>query len=320
MVMENPLVTVIGLCYNQARFVREAIESVYEQTYPNIQLILVDDASSDGSKEEILRILENHPAVLFLSLQENAGNCKAFNRALAHAKGKYIIDFATDDVMMPDRIERQVAFFEKLAPDYGIIFSDSAYIDEKGEFLYHHTASLIQKGIIKTVPEGDVFTNVIERYFISSPSMMIRVEVLTMTKGYDEDLAYEDFDLWIRASRHYKFAYQKEVLTKVRKLSRSMSTGWYAKGNPLLLSTYKICLKAKSMLRTEREKKALIKRVRYELRQSVFSENHKEAELFFLLLKELTVPSWVDQFLHVINKAKFPLSGFRSKYNRLRYS
>jgi len=317
--MNTPLVTVICLCYNHERFVREALDSVFNQTYSNIQVIVVDDASTDGSKEEIKKTIENYSDPLFLPLDKNVGNCKAFNRGLSHATGKYIIDFATDDVMIPDRIEKQVASFEALDPDYGILFSDSIYIDEQGEFLFNHTESLLQKGMIKTVPEDDVFKDVLERYFISSPSMMIRTEVLRLMNGYDEGLVYEDFDLWIRASRNYKFAYLNERLTKVRKSKTSMSAGWYKKGDRQLLSTYKVCVKAKQMIRSESERLALIHRLRYELRQTVFSENKIEADLYFNLLKELTNLTVIDQLLFRINRLSLPVSILRNTYYKLRY-
>src|SRR4051812_17801652 len=114
--MTSPLVTVICLCYNQEKFVREAFYSVLRQTYRNIQIIVVDDASTDESVKEIQSIL---PAdILFIPLEMNLGNCKAFNKALTYANGKYIIDFATDDVMTLQRIEKQVQFFESLGDEY----------------------------------------------------------------------------------------------------------------------------------------------------------------------------------------------------------
>ena len=111
--MEKPLVSVICLCYNHARFVREAVESVLNQSYKNIQVIIADDASTDNSIEEIHSLKATYAPVELLLFSKNLGNCKAFNEALKLAKGEFVIDFATDDVMMSDRIEKQVAFFER---------------------------------------------------------------------------------------------------------------------------------------------------------------------------------------------------------------
>src|SRR6185436_18882244 len=106
--MPSPTVTVICLCYNHARFVEEAIESVLNQSYANIQLIVVDDASTDKSAEVIKQLINKHSSIEFLPLQTNLGNCKAFNQGLARAKGEYVIDLAADDVLLPTRIETGV--------------------------------------------------------------------------------------------------------------------------------------------------------------------------------------------------------------------
>jgi glycosyltransferase involved in cell wall biosynthesis len=106
--MNEPLVSVICLCYNHERFVREAIQSVINQSYKNFQVIVVDDASSDGSISEIQKLKTDYPFLELLLLSTNIGNCKAFNAALKLVKGEYVIDFATDDVMMPDRMDKQV--------------------------------------------------------------------------------------------------------------------------------------------------------------------------------------------------------------------
>ena len=125
--MQTPLVSVICLCYDHARFVEEAIQSVLAQTYKNIQVIVVDDASTDNSVAVIRDVISRsgRTDIEFLSLSENIGNCSAFNRGLALAKGEYIIDLATDDYIAPDRIERQVKFFSSLDESYGVIFSDA---------------------------------------------------------------------------------------------------------------------------------------------------------------------------------------------------
>jgi len=318
--MQQQLVTVICLCYNHERFVKEAIESVFQQTYPFIQLIVVDDASSDNSVTVIRDLLKDHPDVPFISLKENVGNCKAFNKALPLVKGDFIVDLAADDVMASDRIEQQVSFFELAGKEAGVIFTDATYINADGEDIAHHYEYLFRKGMIVHVPQGDVFSDVLKRYFISSPTMMIRREVMDKLKGYDEELTYEDFDLWVRASREYLFSFLNKRLTKVRKLTTSMSAGWYKKGDPQLLSTYKVCLKARKLLQNDGEKNALILRVSYELRQAVFSENFTEAGLFYGLLRELKKASLLDKFYFLLIKLRLPLSGIRKLYQYLRYS
>ncbi|HTE30447.1 MAG TPA: glycosyltransferase family A protein, partial [Chryseolinea sp.] len=128
--MDKPLVSVICLCYNHERFVREAIESVVLQTYTPVQIIVADDASVDNSQHVIKELKERYPFLELLLLQHNLGNCKAFNKAYGLVKGKFVIDFSTDDVMLHDRIEKQVAYLENAGDQTGVVFTDASYITE----------------------------------------------------------------------------------------------------------------------------------------------------------------------------------------------
>ena len=312
--MDHPLVTVVCLSYNHRPFIREAVGSVLAQTYPNIQIILIDDGSTDGSVHELETIAQNHGGIELISLKQNVGNCRAFNIAFAKAKGEYVIDFATDDVMMPNRIEEQVNLFKTLDDTYGAVFTDASYIDEDGSFLYHHNDYLLRKKLITTIPQGNVYPFVIARYFISSPTMMIRKGVLDEMGGYDEQLAYEDFDLWIRSSRNYRYAFLDKVLTKVRRRRSSMSTGWYKPGDAQLHSTYLVCRKIFTLNRTPAEHRALVARLRYELRQSVFSKNLKEAKLFYDFLTELSSISAVDIFFYYTRRLPIPYRVLRKLF------
>ncbi len=303
----NPLVTVICLCYNHHEFVEEAINSVLNQTYDNIQIIVVDDGSTDGSPnflEEFcaLKNLELH------LLSENCGNCKAFNQGFAKAKGKYIIDFATDDVMLPERIEHQVRFFENKGEKVGVIYSNCELIDKDNNHLgYHHSLESDQK----LMPSGDVFSELLQRYFIAAPSMMMKTDVLHDLGGYDESLAYEDFDFWIRSSRHYHYAYQHEVLTKIRKLNSSLGHQVYRPGDLQASSTYLVCKKAKALLSNKKEENALVIRLKYEARQATVMNNFNESRHFLVLLESIQPLSIKYKLINVINRLKLDLSFFK---------
>ena len=258
--MPQPLVSVICLCYNHERFVAEAIRSVQAQTYPNIQLIVVDDASQDHSADVIAGIVQQHPDITFLRQRHNAGNCKAFNCGLAQAKGELIIDLAADDILLPERIAKGIAFFEKADASVGVNFTDAAWIDEQGEHLYHHS----QRFPHHTVPQGDVYKDLIEKYFICSPTMMFRRTVIDHLGGYDETLAYEDFDFWIRSSRVFRYGYTPEVLVKKRIVKNSLSQNQF-RSSIQQWSTFKVCEKIRALNTAPEEHQALNRRLRYEM-------------------------------------------------------
>ncbi|WP_416864939.1 MAG: glycosyltransferase family 2 protein [Imperialibacter sp.] len=304
-------VSVICLCYNQAPYLQEALESVWNQTYPDIQVIVVDDASTDNSGEVIKSLLKGKPDIPFIENIENQGNCSSFNSAMKLAAGDYIIDFSLDDVMHPDRVAAQVSFFETLDESFGVIYHNAEYINENGNFLKHHFSASFSQ------PEADIYKRLISTYFIAPPTMMFRKQVIDGLGGYDAQLSYEDFDFWVRSARKYKYAYQPEVLTSIRKHSSSMSTGWYKKGDKQLSSTYLVCLKIQQMNRSAEEDQALIRRLRYEIRQSVFSANHKEATLFLDLLKGYGRLPLIYLILELLNRSKIDLRWLRNSYHWL---
>lgn len=312
--MDKPLVSVICLCYNQQDYVVETLNSVVSQTYDNIQLIIVDDASTDQSKKLINKWLEGHPHVPFLALERNIGNTAAFNKALELAEGKYIIDLACDDVLLVDRIARQVELFERQTDMVGVLYGDVQYITEDGVPIGNH----FEHGRYQPY-ESDVFSKLIDTYFVPPPSMMMKTMVLNELSGYDEQLAYEDFDFWVRSSRQWHYVYQPEVLTKVRKVKKSLSHQSYKPEDRQLHSTYLVCLKIQRLIKNQDEKESLIRRVKYEMRQSAFSANHKEFELFYQLLGQLTHPPLIYKWMRMINRLELNLSFIRNAYHFLRY-
>jgi glycosyltransferase involved in cell wall biosynthesis len=316
----TPLVTVICVSYNHESFVMEALDSVKAQTYSNIEIIIVDDGSTDKSVKLIEEWISQNPQAHFLNLRNNNGYCKAFNLALREAKGEYIIDFATDDIMVPERVAEQVSFFQTLDDSYGVTFTDAEYIDKNGKLLRSHFSYLLNKKLLTRIPEGDVYADVLNAYFIPSPTTMARASVLKSLGGYDENLVYEDFDFWVRSSRKFKYAYLPKNLMKIRRNINSMSSGWYKKGDTQLYSTYLVCRKALYLNQTEQERKALVWRLKYELRQSVFSENKKEAGLFYEMLKEMNSTQLTDTLLYRLGKFNLPLSPLRKLYHRVRYA
>lgn len=307
-----PIVTVIALCYNHSTFLVESLSSVLRQTYQAIQLIVVDDASEDDSQHKILAFLKDYPTVQWTFNENNIGNCKSFNQALLLAKGKYIIDLSTDDVLEKTRIEKQVRYFESLSNSHGVVFSNAIFIDEHGKTLrtfYNENQS---------IPEGDIYSKLIEQSFILPSTMMIRKEVLDSLKGYDETLAYEDFDFWIRSSRNWEYAYLSEILTFQRKVSTSLSSRFIQKKNLLVVSTVKVCAKIQSLNRDETENNTLIKRLYLVLKQCAFTENFEAGVEVIKILNQLKGHTFNSKLLCIIIRFSIPLNFVYLKFNKLR--
>jgi glycosyltransferase involved in cell wall biosynthesis len=277
--MPTPLVTVICLCFNHSKFVREAIESVLAQTYSSVQLIVVDDASTDGSAAIIKQLVAQHPTIEFLPLKQNLGNCKAFNRGLALAKGEYLIDLAADDVLLPERIAVGVTTLQQTGDNYGVHFSDAEWIDETGKHLYFHSDRYPHA----TIPQGDIYKALISRYFICPPTVMFTREVINSLGGYDETLTYEDFDFWIRSSRKFNYAYSPQVLMKKRVTAKAMANKQFKVLNKHSRTTYRVCKKIMELNRSREEQRALNQRIYYEIKLNVRLLNIRVAFDFLIL-------------------------------------
>ena len=278
--MEAPLVTVICLCFNHDRFVKESIESILLQTHLHVQVIVVDDGSTDRSVEIIRETIKDHPEIPFLSLKENFGNCKAFNKGFALAKGDYVIDLAADDVLMPKRIAIGLNALTSAGSEYGVHFSDAELIDAAGNHIGFHSDRCPHGSI----PQGDIYRDLIARYFISSPTMMMRRSVLEKLGGYDASLAYEDFDFWIRSSREFKYCYTAEPLVKRRRVKTSMVENQYKPQSLQMVSTFRVCEKIIQLNRNREERKALGRRIRYEMKKALEVRAWSLAFNYFKLL------------------------------------
>jgi glycosyltransferase involved in cell wall biosynthesis len=322
-----PLVTVICLVYNHQKFIKKALESVYFQTYPNLEIILVDDASQDQSVAMIEKFLseiphyqavyeanqQNTPTrnIQFIQNKTNQGNCASFNLAFGRSKGKYVIDFATDDVLLDERIAKQVEIFENLPENYGVIFSNALEIDEKDHILKYHFAVNENQKTIEKIPQGDIYQAILEKYFISTPTMLIKRSILEKLNGYDESLSYEDFDFWVRSARICQYFYQDEVTTLKRILPHSHSRAFYQlHHNPHLQSTLKVCEKALLLNQTEAENAALAKCAAYYLRQSFYTQNFDLTADYQALLQKIPNIK-IDFFTQLITRlAKWHIPTF----------
>lgn len=283
--MPSPLVSVICLSYNHASFVEEAIRSILDQTYSEVELIVVDDASTDNSVSVIENIITQNGDIKFIKLNRNVGNCTAFNIGFAQSRGEFVIDFAADDVLLPQRIEEGVNALMEAGSEFGVQFSDAAIIDKSGDALGFHS----DKYPHSSIPQGDIYKEVIHRYFICGASMLVRREVMEMLNGYDEKLAYEDFDFWVRSARRYKYLYLPKVMVKKRVLKDSMVSRQFIKGSSQLRSTYEVCRKINTLNETEEEDKALRSRIRYEIKVCLRLFDFSLAADYFRLLREVSV-------------------------------
>lgn len=206
--IEVPAVSVIVTCYNYGRFLGRCIESVLRQTFRDLELIIVNDGSTDNT-EDIALLYIKDPRVRYIK-QDNAGQTRAKNNGIKASCGKFVAFLDADDFWDPTKLEKQLPMFKD--PDVGVVYSRVMFIDEEGNPLHAHIASRYLQPRHGCVTHYLLFDN-----FIPFSSAVVRREVFDKVGMFDETLTMGiDWDLWLRTSLHYTFAYVDEPLLYYR--------------------------------------------------------------------------------------------------------
>jgi glycosyltransferase involved in cell wall biosynthesis len=314
----TPLVTIILTAYNHQNYIEECLASVLKQSYHNIELIVIDNASTDNTRAVTELFKETSADFQLIRNSSNKGLCTAFNQGLALAKGKYLIDLSGDDVLLPERVKNQVAAFELLPDDFGVVFTNALMIDRKGRKLNFHYPVDKEGRSAEHVPDGDVYKKVLEKYFICTPTMMIRTNIMKEIGGYDESLSFEDFDFWIRTSVRYKYFYLDEVSMLKRKVPDSLSAMVYKKGSGMLESYYAVCNKAYDLNRDQEEFDLLAARIRTFIRKCFYAQEFELAVRFRKLLNFIEDPGVKTEIIVFLCRMRLPVNSvYRFYINHL---
>jgi alpha-1,3-rhamnosyltransferase len=206
--MENlPLVSVIIPCYNHEQYVEECILSVINQSYKNIQLVVIDDGSKDKSLEIIQRLSAEHG--FMFKAQTNIGLSRTLNTAIKnYCIGKYISIVASDDFWHPDKIKLQVEYYEQ-NPQLGLVYSDAQVVNAQSGFIQNFqmgakTGNCTAEDIIRGT------------CVIPALTVMIKRSILEDVGVFDEQTLVEDWDMWIRISLKYEIGFVNEKLAYYR--------------------------------------------------------------------------------------------------------
>jgi glycosyltransferase involved in cell wall biosynthesis len=227
--MEYPLVTVFTLIYNtNPRYVISAIESVKANNYLNLQHIIIDDCSPDVSAKQEVKswiLLNNYPCE-FYEHEINYGLNKTLNHVLSLAKGKYLVG-CSDDILTPNSLKTGVEMLEQLPSNYAGVFSDVFLIDELNKPLPDQLTYLKRSYPKLTFPSSQIYyyENLLKAKanFIPPMSAFLKIRVLKELGGYDENLNFEDYDMFLRILKCYDFYYIDYILAKYRIHSESLS-------------------------------------------------------------------------------------------------
>ena len=201
MINDEPKISIIIPTYNQAEYLQEAIESVLNQTYKNIEIIIIDDGSTDNTLKVVNSFNDNK--IIFIQ-QRNKGASSARNTGIKEANGEYIAFLDSDDLWLKDKLRKQIDFMRE-NPEVGLLGTGCFQMIDTNKMIYKkifpHKNEILQKNLIQYNP------------FIQS-SVIVRKDVFNDIGLYDEKFKEsEDYDLWLRIAQKYKIANLKQALT-----------------------------------------------------------------------------------------------------------
>lgn len=268
-------VTVICSCYNHAEYVCKSMQSVLDQSHDNIQLIVIDDYSSDNSVEVIDNFILNFPEIQFIKNKKNIGLTQSVTNALQYVTGDFFIDLAADDILLPNCIEIQLNAFKKSKfTNLAMVYGNAENITKEGNHSSYYFEVDEHLKSKTTRPSGDIYSKVISsETVLCSVASMYKKSIFDTLNGYDTTLSYEDFDYWIRASRKYDIEYIDAILVQKRITPNSLHASFYIKKNKNSNSTYIILQKAFKLNKNKSEHRILISRVNIEIRNSFRTRN-----------------------------------------------
>lgn len=198
---KEPLVSVLVPCYNHEKYIKECVESIVFQTYSNIELIVIDDGSSDSSPKLLQELAERYD--FHLIIRKNKGLSESLNEGINLSGGKYICICASDDKYFLDKIQKQVDFMEK-NPRYGVCYTKAVRFYDNGRERALNN---------KNYKQGNIFSELLSQYFtIPAGSSMFRKEVFSIVGLYDTSLLVEDYDMFLRIAKVYEIGFLNEFL------------------------------------------------------------------------------------------------------------
>lgn len=210
----KPKVTVLMTVFNGERYLKDCIDSVLNQTFKDFEFLIIDDCSIDSSRDIIKSYKDKR--IFLIENQKNLSQVKSLNIGLEEAAGEYLARIDQDDLMMENRLERQLDFLDK-RPEIAVAGTWGEVIDENGKVSGRTRMPVRNEEILGSA----LFCG----YFLMHPSVMFRKDLVAASGKYDESLSLaEDFDLWMRLLlKKYKLANIPEFLTKFRYHRKSSS-------------------------------------------------------------------------------------------------
>ena len=211
----EPKVSIVLCGYNQRAYLQDAIESVLSQTHRNLELIIIDNGSTDDS-QTLLKSYQADPRIHLLLHSRNEAVCKRLNEAIGLSSGQYISILYADDYYLPLKLEHQLRAFAKLPADYGVVYSPGYRISVATGQQWMDQSLKRSGAVLK-----EMFLRALSEGFINPISPLMRRECL-VRYPFREDVFAEGENIFWRIAMTYKFHYVDEPLTVMREHSSNL--------------------------------------------------------------------------------------------------
>lgn len=213
MTSQRPLVSVVIPAYNAEAYIAESLESILNQSYDNIEVLVIDDHSTDRTLDICKALALTDSRVRIISNEKNVGIGANRERGIQQSKGTYICWQDADDISLPDRVESQVAFLE-LHPHVGIVGGYITFFNEEGDGVtrkYSQEDKTLRRNIFRYNP-------------VAQPASMMRRECFDRVGGYDPQYRLsEDLDMQFRIGELYEFGNVQKAVIKYRQTQSSLT-------------------------------------------------------------------------------------------------
>ncbi len=225
MVRQQRLVSVVIPTYNRGDTIKKSIDSVLAQIYKNLEVIVVDDGSTDNTQDVVESYVD--PKVRYVKLPKNRGANVARNTGIKRAKGEFIAFLDSDDRWEPEKISKQMEVYENSSDDIKVVYCGEDMQSDKGNRFYMPEKWVNPK-------EGDVFRPLLRGNFVGTVSLLVKKECFEEVGYFDEELPRaQDWDMALRLAKEFKFKLVDEPLVTVYYSQDSISSDYEALANAL---------------------------------------------------------------------------------------
>ena len=237
--MDEKYVSIILPTYNREHSISRSVESILRQTYPHLELLVIDDASEDRTEEIVADFAASDERVHYFRQPHNSGVAAARNEGIRRAKYAYVAFQDSDDIWGADKLEKQMRVFEH-RPDVGMVYCAFEGTKQDGTTVRIPDRSMPEENL-----QGNLYKLLLQRNVIDAPTVVIRKECLDKVGGFDETLTcLEDWELFLRIAKEYEIGYAADALliSDIHNSGVSSRVGGYFQARCAMIVNHKAAL------------------------------------------------------------------------------